>query len=92
VLGRNSSQPSSKEIDMSDLDNGNAGDPKRRDILRGAGAAVVAGVAGTAPASGQSSGVRNGNRDNMALGRRLQGVQHFGLTVQNMERAFEFYT
>ncbi len=24
--------------------------------------------------------------------RDLQGVQHFGLTVQNMERAFEFYT
>ncbi|MFK3736499.1 VOC family protein [Massilia sp. TN1-12] len=27
-----------------------------------------------------------------ALGPRLQGVQHVGLTVQNMERAFEFYT
>ncbi|MDN4052925.1 VOC family protein [Massilia sp. YIM B02763] len=27
-----------------------------------------------------------------ALGSRLQGVQHVGLTVQNMERAFEFYT
>jgi catechol 2,3-dioxygenase-like lactoylglutathione lyase family enzyme len=27
-----------------------------------------------------------------ALGARLQGIQHFGLTVQNMERAFEFYT
>lgn len=26
------------------------------------------------------------------LGLRLQGVQHFGLTVQNMNRAFEFYT
>jgi catechol 2,3-dioxygenase-like lactoylglutathione lyase family enzyme len=26
------------------------------------------------------------------LGLRLQGVQHFGLTVQRMERAFEFYT
>jgi catechol 2,3-dioxygenase-like lactoylglutathione lyase family enzyme len=26
------------------------------------------------------------------LGSRLQGVQHVGLTVQNMERAFEFYT
>ncbi|MBX3389839.1 MAG: VOC family protein [Phycisphaeraceae bacterium] len=26
------------------------------------------------------------------LGERLQGVQHFGLTVQNMDRAFEFYT
>jgi catechol 2,3-dioxygenase-like lactoylglutathione lyase family enzyme len=26
------------------------------------------------------------------LGARLRGVQHFGLTVQDMERAFEFYT
>lgn len=26
------------------------------------------------------------------LGHRLQGVQHIGLTVQNMDRAFEFYT
>jgi len=29
---------------------------------------------------------------NAPLGARLQGVQHFGLTVQNMDRAFEFYT
>jgi catechol 2,3-dioxygenase-like lactoylglutathione lyase family enzyme len=28
----------------------------------------------------------------MSLGKRLQGVQHFGLTVQRMDRAFEFYT
>jgi quinol monooxygenase YgiN/catechol 2,3-dioxygenase-like lactoylglutathione lyase family enzyme len=27
-----------------------------------------------------------------ALGVRLKGVQHFGLTVQDMERAYEFYT
>src|SRR5215469_10528902 len=33
-----------------------------------------------------------GDRNNAALGARLQGVQHFGLTVQNMDRAFEFYT
>ncbi|MFJ6904541.1 VOC family protein [Streptomyces griseoluteus] len=26
------------------------------------------------------------------VGMRLQGVQHFGVTVQNMDRAFEFYT
>ncbi|HEY1142208.1 MAG TPA: VOC family protein, partial [Lysobacter sp.] len=31
-------------------------------------------------------------RNNGPLGARLQGVQHFGLTVQNMDRAFEFYT
>jgi catechol 2,3-dioxygenase-like lactoylglutathione lyase family enzyme len=33
-----------------------------------------------------------GDRNDAALGARLQGVQHFGLTVQNMDRAFEFYT
>src|SRR5262249_50661999 len=27
-----------------------------------------------------------------SLGGRLQGVEHFGVTVQNMDRAFEFYT
>lgn len=27
-----------------------------------------------------------------SLGARLQGVQHFGLTLQDMERAFAFYT
>jgi catechol 2,3-dioxygenase-like lactoylglutathione lyase family enzyme len=31
-------------------------------------------------------------RDDAPLGLRLQGMQHFGLTVQNMDRAFEFYT
>src|SRR5262249_41751754 len=34
----------------------------------------------------------SGSRDNNPLNVRLQGIQHFGLTVQNMERAFEFYT
>lgn len=32
------------------------------------------------------------NPNNGALGARLQGVQHFGVTVQSMDRAFEFYT
>lgn len=31
-------------------------------------------------------------RDRGRLGARLQGVQHFGITVQNMDRAFAFYT
>ena len=31
-------------------------------------------------------------RNRGPLGARLQGVQHFGLTVQNMDRAFAFYT
>ena len=64
----------------------------RRDVMRAAGAMAVAGAgtvaAGTAPAYAQSNGAANKG----ALGLRLQGVQHFGLTVQNMDRAFEFYT
>ena len=32
------------------------------------------------------------SKASVTLGARLQGVQHFGLTVQNMDRAFEFYT
>jgi catechol 2,3-dioxygenase-like lactoylglutathione lyase family enzyme len=31
-------------------------------------------------------------RNNATLSARLQGVQHFGVTVQNMDRAFKFYT
>jgi catechol 2,3-dioxygenase-like lactoylglutathione lyase family enzyme len=32
------------------------------------------------------------DHDRGTLGKRLQGVQHFGLTVQDMERAYAFYT
>jgi hypothetical protein len=32
------------------------------------------------------------NRDSAPLGKRIRGFQHFGMTVQNMDRAFEFYT
>jgi catechol 2,3-dioxygenase-like lactoylglutathione lyase family enzyme len=70
-------------------------DPDRRNVLRAAGAAMLGGLVLTAatPAAAQptlSSGPapRNGR----SLGARLQGVQHFGLTVQNMDRAFTFYT
>ena len=31
-------------------------------------------------------------RNSGPLGARLQGVQHFGVTVQNMDRAYAFYT
>lgn len=67
---------------------------QRRDVLQTAGAAVLAGLAarGTAtvtPAAAQESAAA---RDSGPLGARLQGVQHFGLTVQNMDRAYEFYT
>jgi len=32
------------------------------------------------------------NRDSAPLGQRIRGFQHFGMTVQNMDGAFEFYT
>jgi catechol 2,3-dioxygenase-like lactoylglutathione lyase family enzyme len=77
-------------------------DPDRREVLRAAGAAAIGGMAATAFATSTSASAEEAadpsrvlvaeNRDNAALGARLQGVQHFGLTVQNMDRAFEFYT
>jgi len=83
---------------MHDLEMDEAADPGRRDMLLTAGAAMVASVATAIPAlaattptrgiDGMSATERNGG----PLAVRLQGVQHFGLTVQNMERAFEFYT
>lgn len=65
--------------------------------VAGAGAALatVAGCeaakSGAAPAAPSTPASRP-NPDGVALGLRLQGIQHFGLTVDNMERAFEFYT
>lgn len=63
---------------------------ERRDLLLGGGAAMMAGlaVAGASPVAAAQAKTPSG----AALGARLQGVQHFGLTVQNMERAFQFYT
>ena len=89
---------------MSDEPNNANGlaDPNRREVLRVAGGAAIGGIAATAlamntPALAQNadaptSGTVTADRDDAALGARLQGVQHFGLTVQNMDRAFEFYT
>jgi catechol 2,3-dioxygenase-like lactoylglutathione lyase family enzyme len=68
--------------------------PNRRAILRTAGGAAVGGIA-VALAAGTPAHTQDastGSRDPGSLGARLQGVQHFGLTVQNMERAYEFYT
>jgi catechol 2,3-dioxygenase-like lactoylglutathione lyase family enzyme len=73
---------------------------RRREILR-AGSAVLGGVAAalalhpTAAAQSTSAArptASPSRRDKGPLGARLQGVQHFGVTVQNMDRAFEFYT
>lgn len=57
----------------------------RRDVLRAAGAVTVAGIAPAGAAARSPAADR-------PLGARLQGMQHFGLTVQNMERAYAFYT
>jgi catechol 2,3-dioxygenase-like lactoylglutathione lyase family enzyme len=76
-------------------------DPDRREVLRAAGGAAIGGIAAalamTSPAFAQNAATSRpsnatGTRDNAPLGARLQGVQHFGVTVQNMDRAFEFYT
>ncbi len=80
---------------MNDHEQSRAAELERRDVLRTAGA-MLAGLAGTAmatPAAAQDAGqASSAARDTGPLGARLQGVQHFGLTVQNMDRAYEFYT
>jgi catechol 2,3-dioxygenase-like lactoylglutathione lyase family enzyme len=68
---------------------------QRRDVLRGAGVAMLGGLTSACakPAFAQSTPqVGAQARSSGPLGTRLQGVQHFGLTVQNMDRAFAFYT
>jgi catechol 2,3-dioxygenase-like lactoylglutathione lyase family enzyme len=72
-------------------------DLERRDVIKAAGAAMAAGLVGGAstiatPAAAQSQSTSAAARNAGPLGARLQGVQHFGLTVQNMDRAYEFYT
>ncbi len=69
----------------------------RRDLLKTAASALAAGslasgllAPGAAAQDPRPAG--EGSPDDGPLGMRLQGVQHFGLTVQDMERAFAFYT
>ncbi|MEZ0218509.1 MAG: VOC family protein [Rariglobus sp.] len=69
----------------------------RRTFLKNAGITVAAGLVTSAPFSltaraQEARPAGGGKRDQGPLGTRLQGVQHFGVTVQNMSRAFEFYT
>lgn len=77
---------------MADLDTNSGAplDPDRRDVLRAAGGAALGGVA-VALAAGAPRPLTAAT-GGASLGARLQGVQHFGLTVQDMERAFAFYT
>jgi len=68
---------------------------QRRRALQTVGAAVLGGLALSAATPALAQDVRRSTatpRNDAPLGARLQGVQHFGLTVQNMDRAFAFYT
>lgn len=75
-------------------------DPERRELIKVVGAAALAGIAGStlpasSPAGAQTtpSAARNATASGISsLGARLRGVQHFGVTVHNMDRAFAFYT
>jgi len=71
-------------------------DPERRTLLRAAALGGLAALAAGSPALAQSSanpvpGADMADRNAAPLGARLQGVQHFGVTVQNMDRAYAFY-
>jgi catechol 2,3-dioxygenase-like lactoylglutathione lyase family enzyme len=70
-------------------------DLQRRGVLQAAGAAIGGSLAASAfPAAfAQTNAVTAGASQALGpIGSRLRGVQHFGLTVQNMDRAFAFYT
>jgi len=80
---------------MSEHRTAEAADIQRRTLLQGASLAILAGAASSAIAAEQEKQEKPlapGARDNGPLGGRLRGVQHFGVTVQDMERAFRFYT
>jgi catechol 2,3-dioxygenase-like lactoylglutathione lyase family enzyme len=79
-------------------DGGETIDRERREVFRAMGVATLSGVAASAlslATEARAQGNRQvtaGDRDSGPLGARLQGAQHFGLTVQDMNRAFDFYT
>jgi catechol 2,3-dioxygenase-like lactoylglutathione lyase family enzyme len=69
--------------------------PSRRALLGAASSLAVTALATSALAQGGTAQLATPvppRRGIGSLGGRLQGVQHFGVTVQNMNRAFEFYT
>jgi catechol 2,3-dioxygenase-like lactoylglutathione lyase family enzyme len=73
----------------------NPPDLERRYVMQGAGLAVAGGLLASSIATSAATDARSTSavvRNGSSLGARLQGVQHFGLTVQNMDRAFAFYT
>jgi catechol 2,3-dioxygenase-like lactoylglutathione lyase family enzyme len=82
---------------LSDAHNSDEQELPRRRVLQAAGAVMMGGLAGAptlaSPETAQGgSPISAAARNKGPLGARLQGVQHFGVTVQNMDRAFAFYT
>jgi catechol 2,3-dioxygenase-like lactoylglutathione lyase family enzyme len=71
-------------------------DLQRRGLIQAAGftiaGSMVLSAAGAVESANQSRPAGAAARNNGPLGARLQGVQHFGLTVQSMDRAYAFYT
>jgi catechol 2,3-dioxygenase-like lactoylglutathione lyase family enzyme len=70
-------------------------DLQRRGVLQAAGIATIGLATSAVTTSAPAQSVRSTSaaaRNSGPLGARLQGVQHFGVTVQNMDRAFAFYT
>lgn len=71
-------------------------DIQRRCLIQAAGFTIAGGMlfptAGAAEAATDTRPAIAAARNNDPVGARLQGVQHFGVTVQNMDRAYAFYT
>lgn len=70
-------------------------DLQRRGVLQAASIAIGGLAASAIPgafAQGAASAQGGATRSAGSIGGRLRGVQHFGLTVQNMDRAYTFYT
>jgi catechol 2,3-dioxygenase-like lactoylglutathione lyase family enzyme len=77
---------------MRELDESRGRGFGRREVLAATGAAVMVGLATSGIAAADVTDGAAAASKIGRLGAQLQGVQHFGLTVQNMERAYEFYT
>lgn len=67
---------------------------QRREVIQASGTLLLGGLAAASLASDKAEAQAKSpvTRNSAPLGARLRGVQHFGLTVQNMDRAFAFYT
>ena len=80
---------------MTQLPDSDSADLQRRSVLQAAGITLAGGLSASAiptAFAAQATNATGAAKALGAIGGRLRGVQHFGLTVQNMDRAFEFYT